>query len=126
MCWKPTYERASAVTPRPHPPTATPTRQSGNVHANIAACPTKRTDRCHSRAYGALTLCLCPTDIRREFGVSYRPSHVSRLLGKLWLSLQKPERRADQRDEEAIEHGKEQHWPSSKKVTDGWENSRVL
>jgi transposase len=64
--------------------------------------------------------------IRREFGVSYHPSHVSRLLGKLWLSLQKPERRADQREEEAIEHWKEKKWPSPKKGTEGRENPRVL
>ena len=53
--------------------------------------------------------------IRREFGVSYHPAHVSRLLKKLRLSLQKPERRADQRDEEAIKHWKDQKWPSLKK-----------
>jgi len=53
--------------------------------------------------------------IRREFGVSYHPAHVSRLLGKLRLSLQKPERRAEQRDEEAIEHWKDKKWPSLKK-----------
>jgi transposase len=53
--------------------------------------------------------------IRREFGVSYHPAHVSRLLKKLRLSLHKPERRAEQRDEEAIEHWKEKKWPSLKK-----------
>jgi transposase len=53
--------------------------------------------------------------IRKEFGVSYHPAHVSRLLKKLRLSLQKPERRADQRDEEAIEHWKDKEWPSLKK-----------
>jgi transposase len=53
--------------------------------------------------------------IRREFGVSYHPAHVSRLLKKLRLSLQKPERRADQRDEEAIERWKDQKWPALKK-----------
>jgi transposase len=53
--------------------------------------------------------------IRREFGVSYHPAHVSRLLKKVRLSLQKPERRADQRDEEAIEHWKDQKWPALKK-----------
>ena len=30
-------------------------------------------------------------------------------------SLQKPQRRANQRDEEAIEHWKEKRWPSLKK-----------
>lgn len=53
--------------------------------------------------------------IRREFGVSYHPAHVSRLLKALRLSLQKPARRADQRDEEAIERWKEERWPSLKK-----------
>ncbi len=46
--------------------------------------------------------------IRKEFEVSYHPAHVSRLLKKLRLSLQKPERWANQRDEEAIERWKEQ------------------
>jgi transposase len=55
------------------------------------------------------------TVIRREFGVSYHPAHVSRLLKALRQSLQKPQRRAEQRDEEAIEHWKEKKWPSLKK-----------
>src|SRR4051795_2441406 len=42
--------------------------------------------------------------IRKEFGVSYHLAHVSRLLKKLRLSLQKPSPRANQRDEEAIEN----------------------
>src|ERR671910_1208239 len=53
--------------------------------------------------------------IRREFGVSYHPPHVSRLLKTLKQSLQKPQRRANQRDEEAIERWKEERWPSLKK-----------
>src|SRR5215216_5516880 len=53
--------------------------------------------------------------IRREFGVSYHRAHVSRLLKALRQSLQKPQRRANQRDEEAIEHWKEKRWPSLKK-----------
>jgi transposase len=55
------------------------------------------------------------TVIRREFGVSYHPAHVSRVVRALGLSLQKPQRRANQRDEEAIEHWKEKRWPSLKK-----------
>lgn len=53
--------------------------------------------------------------IRGEFGVSYHPAHVSRLLRALGLSLQKPSRRANQRDEDAIERWKEERWPSLKK-----------
>jgi transposase len=53
--------------------------------------------------------------IRREFGVSYHPAHVSRLLKALPQSLQKPQRRAEQRDEEAIDNWKDKKWPSLKK-----------
>jgi transposase len=57
--------------------------------------------------------------IRREFGVSYHPAHVSRVVRMLGLSLQKPQRRAEQRDEEAIEHWKEKKWPYLKKGRSG-------
>jgi transposase len=53
--------------------------------------------------------------IWRRFGVRYHPAHVSRLIRALGLSLQKPKRRANQRDEEAIEHWKEESWPELKK-----------
>jgi transposase len=55
--------------------------------------------------------------IRREFGVGYHPAHVSRLLKALRQSLQKPQRRANQREEEeeAIERWKEERWPSLEK-----------
>src|SRR5215203_1805482 len=53
--------------------------------------------------------------IRKEFGVSYHPAHVSRLLKPLRQTLQKPQRRANQRDEEVIEHWKVKRWPSLKK-----------
>ena len=57
--------------------------------------------------------------IRREFGVSYHPAHVSRVVRMLGLSLQKPQRRAEQRDEEAIEHWKEKKWAYLKKGRSG-------
>ena len=54
--------------------------------------------------------------ISKEFGVSYHPAHVSRLMRALGLSLQKkPARRATQRDEEAIRRWKEERWPELKK-----------
>jgi transposase len=53
--------------------------------------------------------------IRREFGVSYNPSHVSRLLQALRQSVQKPKRRAEQRDEEAIDNWRQKKWPSLKR-----------
>lgn len=53
--------------------------------------------------------------IRKEFGVVYHPAHVSRLVRTLGLSLQKPTRRANQRDEETVRRWKEERWPELKK-----------
>jgi len=53
--------------------------------------------------------------IRREFGVTYDPTHVGRILRACGWSLQKPARRAKQRDEDAIRAWKEEHWPEVEK-----------
>lgn len=53
--------------------------------------------------------------IRRRFGVSYHPAHVSRILRRLRVSPQKPVRRANQRDEASIEYFKSEYWPELKK-----------
>ena len=53
--------------------------------------------------------------IRKEFGISYHPAHVSRVVRALGLSLQKPQRRAEQRNEEALDNWKEKKWPSLKR-----------
>lgn len=54
--------------------------------------------------------------IEREFGVRYSEVHVWRLLGQLGLSNQKPDRRALERDEAAIEHWRKRTWPALKKT----------
>jgi len=53
--------------------------------------------------------------IEREFGVRYSDVHVWRLLGQMGFSSQKPERRALERDEVAIEDWKKRIWPALKK-----------
>jgi len=53
--------------------------------------------------------------LRRTFGVSYDPSHISRLLHRLGYSVQRPIERATQRDEGAIRVWWEQRWPALKK-----------
>lgn len=54
--------------------------------------------------------------IRRHLGVRYHPNHVRRLLVGLGWSYQKPERRARERDEAAIERWKRVRWPAVKKL----------
>lgn len=53
--------------------------------------------------------------IRREFGVSYHPAHVGRLLKRLRWSRQKPVERASQRNETAIEGWRTDTWLLLKK-----------
>ncbi len=53
--------------------------------------------------------------IKREFDVSYHISHVWRLMQEIGWSCQIPERRATQRDEEAIKNWLLHTWPDLKK-----------
>lgn len=53
--------------------------------------------------------------IEREFGVSYHPTHVGRLLKAIGWSRQKPKQRATQRDEAAIQRWREHKWEEVKK-----------
>ena len=58
--------------------------------------------------------------IRDEFGIQYHRDHVGRLMHSLQWSPQKPERRALERDEQAIDRWKQKDWPRIKKTLRGW------
>lgn len=58
--------------------------------------------------------------IEAEFGVKYHRDHIGRLMHSLGWSHQKPERRALERNEQAIEHWKKAKWPRIKKTLRGW------
>jgi len=53
--------------------------------------------------------------IDQTFGVRYHPDHVWYILRSLGWSCQKPERRARERDEQAIQRWRQQDWPRIKK-----------
>ena len=53
--------------------------------------------------------------IRKLFEVSYHPSHVFKLLRAMEWTCQKPERRARERDEQAIGHWVKRRWPRIKR-----------
>jgi transposase len=53
--------------------------------------------------------------IERNLGIRYHPGHVSKLLQSWKWSSQKPEQRARQRDEAAIEQWVKDRWPAIKK-----------
>jgi transposase len=71
------------------------------------------------------TLKRIATVIWLEFRVRYHPSHVWKVLRSWQWSGQVPERRAIQRDEQAIAHWKRDKWPAIKKSPKTWRPSRV-
>jgi transposase len=63
--------------------------------------------------------------IEREFGVSYHQNYISRLLDELGWSVQKPEGRAIERDEELIHAWLSKDWPRIKKSAAARRRNRV-
>lgn len=53
--------------------------------------------------------------IKRMYGVEFGQTQIWRFLGTLGFSAQKPERRAIERNEEAVRHWKQHTWPALKK-----------
>lgn len=53
--------------------------------------------------------------IRQRFGVEYHVHHIGRLLRSMGWSPQKPEKRARERDEKAVQKWIRQDWPRIKK-----------
>jgi len=53
--------------------------------------------------------------IEQEFGVRYHRGHVWKILRELQWSCQRPERRARERKEKAIQSWKKVQWPALKK-----------
>jgi transposase len=53
--------------------------------------------------------------IKRMYGVEFGQTQIWRILGTLGFSAQKPERRAIERNEEAVRHWKQHTWPALKK-----------
>jgi transposase len=52
--------------------------------------------------------------IARLTGVKYHPGHVWRILRALEWSIQRPEHRAKERNDEAITHWQKRRWPQRK------------
>lgn len=71
--------------------------------------------RAHGYRTELWTLSRVAEVIRRRWGVSYDPSGVWHVLRNMGWSCQKPERRARERDEEAIAAWRKKKWPRIKK-----------
>jgi len=58
--------------------------------------------------------------IEEKFHIHYHRDHIGRLMAGLNWSYQKPEKRALERNEAAIEEWKRTQWPRIKKTPSGW------
>lgn len=112
--WKQAVEAkgADALAPKFHPgklSRLTPAQQQKLIRLLLQG-PTK-----HGFPTELWTLSRVVQVIEKNFGVQYHPSAVWHILRGLGWSCQKPERRARERDEQAIEGWRRKKWPNIKK-----------
>jgi transposase len=112
--WRQAYEGQgqAALSAKPHPgrrPKLT-AKQRERLGRLLLDGPGK-----HGYSTELWTLTRVAEVIAVTFGVQYDPSQVWRILRAMGWSCQKPERRARERDEEAIQRWRRDDWPRIKK-----------
>jgi transposase len=112
--WKQAFRRRGKAGLRVQPATgATPKLSAGQ------RCGLRRRLMAGALAQGFTTdLWTCPRVARlieRLYGVRYHVDHIPYVMRSLGFSVQKPETRARERDEPAIQHWIEHDWPRIKK-----------
>ena len=116
--WKQAYEargaRGLAAKRHPGKPPQLTKRQRRRLVTLL-----KRGAQKHGYNTALWTLARVGQVIERAFGVSYHPGHVWRVLRSIGWTSQKPERRARERDEQAIAAWRQQEWARIKKTRDG-------
>ena len=122
--WAETYRRKGTRGLDPRPTPGRPPRLSRAQRARLERVLLKG-PRAAGYPTDLWTLARVADVIRRLLGVRYHPSHVWRLLHQMDWSCQKPERRALERDDAAIEEWKLRRWPHIKKRRTTWRPSRV-
>ena len=75
--------------------------------------------RAHGFSTNLWTLPRVARIIKQLTGVQYHPGHVWRLLGAIDWTLQRPAKRARERNEAAIQHWITARWPAVKKTLAG-------
>ena len=108
-------EAGLKVRPAPGRPRRLSARQEARVRQQLLRGP-----MAHGYATDRWTTQRIAEVIERTFGVGYHRDHVGRLLARCGWSPQKPERRARERDEAAIERWKRTRWPRVKRGLSGW------
>lgn len=122
--WKKRYRRDGPeglrAKPHPGPKPKLTARQREQLHGLLL-----QGARAHGYRTELWTLKRVTELIRRRFGVPYDPSGVWHVLHKMGWSSQKPERRARERDEQAIARWRQKDWPRIKKSAKKWKKYRI-
>lgn len=112
--WKQALEEGGleALKAKPHPgrPPRLSSEQKETLRTILLAGP-----QAAGFATDLWTLVRVAEVIERTFGVKYHPGHVWYILRDMGWSAQKPERRARERDEKAIERWRKEGWAQVKK-----------
>jgi transposase len=112
--WHAEVETGGLDALRPKPPPGRPRRLTARQRQRLLTLLLKGATA-HGFSTDLWTLPRVAAVIARTFGVRYHPAHVWKILrGEGW-SCQKPERRARERDEAAIQRWRQDRWPHIKK-----------
>jgi transposase len=116
--WRASYEHAGAQGIQRRPAPGRPPKLDAQAQADLEADLLRG-----ARAHGFPTnLWTCPRIARviwRNYRVRYHVDHIGRLLRSLGWTPQKPERRARERDEAAIQGWIKRDWVTVKKTPRG-------
>ena len=112
--WRQAYEQGgeAGLAAKQHP--GKPRRLRAKQRVRLAKL-LLRGARKHGYSTDLWTLRRVAEVIAINFGVDYHPGHVWYVLRSMGWSCQKPERRARERDEQAIATWRRQEWPRIKK-----------
>lgn len=112
--WRQAHQQGgdAALAAKPHP--GKPPRLSARQRQRLARLLVQGARR-HGYSTHLWTLARVAEVIAVNFGVEYHPGHVWHVLRGMGWSCQKPERRARERDEQAIAQWRQQDWPRIKK-----------
>lgn len=112
--WQQTYQEKGLRGLRPRPTPGRPPKLSRAQKTTLLRL-LKRGPPAFGYTTNLWTLKRVAEVIEREFAVRYHPCYVWTILVGLGWSCQKPERRARERDEKAIEQWRRRRWPHIKK-----------
>lgn len=112
--WKTAYQRHGPQALKPTPHTGRPAKLTAAQIKRLQTLLLRGPEK-HGYANSLWTLSRVAAVLKKQFGVHYDASGVWHVLTRMGWSCQKPERRARERDEEAIAAWRESDWPRIKK-----------